>query len=218
MAQLHEPLVADLARGVVLVELLIEADNGFVLGDCLLQFRLVLLLLFEQFPVALLGKQIGKSAFVPPQHLRHPPKLQRHHLLDSVRPDIVPSGTASPVVHGVVGAHEIMNVLVYRLRVIPHLFVAIPAVQQVAEDALHSVFWRGRSAFGFGDPLLHLFKVCPLNDRFVNVFEHRPVFWVVFQPCFVFEGLGVGLEIDDVAAVFLLCQNLLHGGGCILKK
>lgn len=46
----------------------------------------------------------------------------------------------------------------------------------------------------------------------MNVLEHCPVFRIVFQLCFVLEGLGIGLKIDDISTVFLLGQNLLHGG------
>ena len=43
----------------------------------------------------------------------------------------------------------------------------------------------------------------------MDVLEDHPILRVVLHPPLVLEGLGVGLEVDDVAAVFLLREDLL---------
>lgn len=52
MRKLHEPLIADLIRGIVLVVLFIEVGDGFVPGNRLLQFGFAPFLhLFEIRPL-----------------------------------------------------------------------------------------------------------------------------------------------------------------------
>ena len=45
----------------------------------------------------------------------------------------------------------------------------------------------------------------------MHVFEDDPVFAVIFKALFVLIGLRVGLEVDEVAAVFLARQNGYNG-------
>ena len=112
MRQLHKPLIADLSDCIVLIELFIEPGNGIVSGHCLSQLLLTALLLLQQLLVGLSGQQLGKGIFIVAQIFCHPSQLQHHHLLNGVRPHIVPSGAASTVVHLVVGAHKIVNIRV----------------------------------------------------------------------------------------------------------
>ena len=51
-----------------------------------------------------------------------------------------------------------------------------------------------------------------MNNALVHVLEDRPVFGRIFKARFVLEGLGISLEIDDVAAIFLSLQDFLDGG------
>ena len=44
------------------------------------------------------------------------------------------------------------------------------------------------------------------------VLEDRPIFLGVIKSFLVAEGLGVGLEIDNVPAILLLRENLGNGG------
>lgn len=118
---------------------------------------------------------------------RQAAQFQHYDLFDGIGSDIVPSGTASPVVHGVVGAHEIMNVLVDRVRVISQLFVAVSAVQQVAEHISFPILRFRIAAAIFTKQLLHLLKRFTVNDRFVNIFEHRPSFGIVFISALVLK-------------------------------
>jgi len=46
----------------------------------------------------------------------------------------------------------------------------------------------------------------------MDIEEDCPVFLRVFNPAFHFVGLGIGLEVDHIAAVFLQGEDLLDGG------
>ena len=105
-----------------------------------------------------------------------------------------------------------MDLLVDRVRMIPQLFAAIGTYEQITEEVLFSVLRLRWTAFGSGlYQFLHRFKGFAFNDRLVDVPENRPVAFVIRKSFFVFEGLGIGFEVDDVPAVFLLCEYLAYG-------
>ena len=60
--------------------------------------------------------------------------------------------------------------------------------------------------------LLHLLKYGPFDDRLVDVLEDDPVFPVVGEPLFVLVRLGVGLEVENVAAILLQREDVGNGG------
>ena len=95
---------------------------------------------------------------------------------------------------------------------IPQLFPAVRAVDKIAENAFRSVFLFGRAALGLADQLLHLFKGGAVDDRLMHVLEYHLLFFRRFKTFLVFEGLGIGLEIDNVAAVFLPREDAGNGG------
>ena len=67
--------------------------------------------------------------------------------------------------------------------------------------------------------LLHLLKYGPFDDRLVDVLEDDPVFPVVGEPLFVLVRLGVGLEVENVAAILLLAEvQLLRAENAYLKN
>ncbi len=61
----------------------------------------------------------------------------------------------------------------------------------------------------FPHDFLDSLKGIPVNDRFMHVFENRPIVLGIVDTVFLFEGLGVGFEIDYISAVLLARQNLL---------
>ena len=50
---------------------------------------------------------------------------------------------------------------------------------------------------------LHLFPSLAVNDGFMDIEEDRPVLLRIFNPALHLVGLGVGLEVNYIAAVFL---------------
>lgn len=90
--------------------------------------------------------------------------------------------------------------------------MAIPTEQEIGKDTFLPVLRLWRAAFGLGDAFLHLFKIRSGNDRLVNILEDHPVFRIIIVPSLIFEGLGIGLEFDHIAAVFLLGKDLLYRG------
>ena len=104
-----------------------------------------------------------------------------------------------------------MNVLIARVGMMPELAVAVRAVEIIGQKMLRTVFCLRRTAFCLFDLSLYLLKGIPVNDRFMLVLENYPVFLRVLDTLFVFEVLGIGLEIDYISAVFLLMEDSFHG-------
>ena len=46
----------------------------------------------------------------------------------------------------------------------------------------------------------------------MDIFENDPVFFRVLQPGLILERLGVGFEVDNVTAVFLVGKDLGNAG------
>ena len=46
----------------------------------------------------------------------------------------------------------------------------------------------------------------------MDIKEDRPVFFRVFNAAFHLVGLGISLEVDNIAAVFLQGKDLFDGG------
>lgn len=61
----------------------------------------------------------------------------------------------------------------------------------------------GAAFADFAPLLLDLLEDCPLNDRFVDILEDDPVLPVIGKALLVLVRLGIGLEIEDVAAILL---------------
>ena len=105
-----------------------------------------------------------------------------------------------------------MNILVDGVGVVAQLCVAVAAEQQISKDTFLPIMRFRCTAFRLGNASLHLLKVLSGNNRLVNILEDHPILWVVIIPPFILEGLGIGLEIDNIAAVFLLREDFLHCG------
>ena len=77
---------------------------------------------------------------------------------------------------------------------------------------LLAVFLFRRSALGISQQLLHLLKGLAVDDGLMDIFEDYPVFLRIVPASLVLEGLGIGLKVDDISAVFLLRKDLGNGG------
>ena len=56
------------------------------------------------------------------------------------------------------------------------------------------------------------FPKSPGHDRLMDNEEDGPVFLRVLNPALHLVGLGIGLEVNHIAAVFLQGEDFLHGG------
>ena len=68
----------------------------------------------------------------------------------------------------------------------------------------------------FAHHFLYLLVSLPVDDRLMDILEDDPVFFRVLQPSLIFERLGVGFEIDNVTAVFLVGKDLGNAGFALL--
>ena len=121
----------------------------------------------------------------------------------------MPCRASAAIVLRVVGATEIVNVLVDRVGVIPQFFVAVAAVEQVAENAFRAVLLFGCAVFGVAEHLLHLFVGFTVDDRLVDILKNQPVLFRIVNAAVVFERLGMRFEIDHIAAVFLPHEDVV---------
>ena len=161
--------------------------------------------------IGLLFQNGGKGFFVPLQKLCHSAQLQLYHMFYGIGSDIVPGRASTTVVLGIVGATEKTD-FVDGIYMKPQLLAAVSAIEQVSKHTLLAVLLVGSAAFRFADPFLHLFKGTPFDNGFMDILEHCPVFFRIVEPRLLFEGFGVGLEIDHITAIFLQGQNLCDGG------
>ena len=148
----------------------------------------------------------------------HAIEFQQHHLLQRIGPDIVGFIAGSPIAP-VVGTVKVFNGAVGVVDVVMQLVAAVGTVQQTGEHILLGVL--GFPALCPLPEPLHLLPCGGVDDGFMVVFKDGPVFFGVFQAALVFEGLGIGLEIDKRTCVLPEGQDFGDGGftpfaGCVL--
>mgnify|MGYP004658628535 CR=1 FL=1 len=120
--------------------------------------------------------------------------------------------TTSTVVLRIVGTGKEADIFVDSIDVIPQLKSAIGTVQKVGKSALFSALRLRLTMLCFlYNFLLHLFKGISVDDRLVNIFENHQVFLRIITVSLIFERLGIGLELDDIVAIFLLLKNFVNG-------
>ena len=91
------------------------------------------------------------------------------------------------------------------------------AASKDQQDGEHFMLaFVGAALADFALFLLHLLKDGPFNDRLVDVLEDDAILTVILQLFFVLVGFGVGLEVENVAAILLQRQNFGHGGTVLL--
>ncbi len=161
--------------------------------------------------VAIAGEDLGKAVFIGNEIFSQPPQLHFHHRRHRIRADVVTGEAGAAIVLDVVGAAEIMDVLVLRVGVIPHFASAVRTAKEVAEDALRAVFLFRCALFRCTQHFLHLLVGLAVDDCFVLVLEHQPFLFRVVDTAVILERLGVRFEVQHIAAVFLPLQDLIHG-------
>lgn len=109
----------------------------------------------------------------------------------------------------VVAAEE-FNIVVALVKVESQIAAALRAFQIAAKGA--GLLCYGRPPAPGGLQALHLFPSHTVNDGLMDIEEDCPVFLRVFNPALHLVGLGVGFEVDHIAAVFLQSEDFLDGG------
>lgn len=90
VGNLQEALVRKKPFRILFKGLFVEPGYGFRAHQGLLQLALKALLFLCNFPVGFAFQKVGEHCLVIPQELRHSLRLQLYHLLNSVRPHILP--------------------------------------------------------------------------------------------------------------------------------
>ena len=109
----------------------------------------------------------------------------------------------------VVAAKE-LDVVVALVEVEIQIAAALRAFQIAGKGA--GLLGNGGPSAPGGLQALHLFPTDTINDRLMDIEEDRPVFFRGFDPALHFVGLGIGFEVDHIAAVFLQCEDFLDSG------
>ena len=60
-------------------------------------------------------------------------------------------------------------------------------------------------------PLLDFLPGGPVNDGLMHILEDCPILAVIFDAALVFVGLGIGLKIENIAAILLKRKNFGNG-------
>ena len=107
----------------------------------------------------------------------------------------------SPSVALVVGTIKILDLGIALIEMIMEVVSAVGTNQQTRKHIFLAIICSSsapRSSF-----LLNLLPHGAVYDRFVYVFENDPIFTVIINPFLVLIRFRVGLEIENIAAVFL---------------
>ena len=126
-----------------------------------------------------------------------------------------------PTVALVIGAVKVGDFGIPLIEVEMQVIPAVSAYQQAGEHIFLTLM--GPALADFPALFLYFLPCRPLDDRFMYIEEDSPIFTVIFQPPLIFVGLGVGLEVEHVPAIFLKRQNAGNGGavpmaGVILRS
>jgi len=100
----------------------------------------------------------------------------------------------------------------------PKLTASIGTIKQVTDHILLSATFLWCSPLRSFSQLLHSFKGLTVDNRLVYTLEYYPIPLRIVESGFVLERLGVGLEVDDVAAIFLLCEDFRNRCFCPLVR
>ena len=107
-------------------------------------------------------------------------------------------------------ATEKLDVVVVLVEVESQIAAALWAFEVAGKSA--GLLRYGRPPAPGGLQALYLFPSHPVNDRFMDIEEDCPIFLRVFDSALHLVGLGVGFEVDHIAAVFLQGEDFLDGG------
>ena len=115
----------------------------------------------------------------------------------------------SPSVALVVGTVEILDLGIALIEMVMEVVSAVGTNQETRKHIFLPIISTPsapRSSF-----LLYLLPHGAINNRFVYVLENDPILTVIINPFFVLIRFRVGLEIEDIAAVFLKRKNFGDG-------
>lgn len=161
----------------------------------------------------MLDHRFQKFVLIKAGKLRQTPDFTKHHLFQKIYSDIV-SGSTAPTITFVVGTVEILDLWVSLIEMEVKIAAAISTDQQTGEHIV--LIFVGTALADFAPLLLRLLEYRSFDDRLVDILEDDPVLTVILQPFFVLVGFGVGLEVENVTAVFLQRQDFCHGGTVLL--
>ena len=176
-------------------------------------FRGIQLLLNELSLILrrLLGEahhQCGELFFIVADKAGQPPDFGQHNLLQKVGADIVCRGTSSTVAL-VVGAVEILDLRVALVEMEVKVIAAVRTDQKAGKHMF--LTFMSAALTDLSPPLLNFLPGGPVNDGLMHILEDCPILAVIFNAALVFVGLGVGLEIENIAAIFLERKDFGNG-------
>ena len=143
---------------------------------------------------------LGKLRFILAGKLRQPLDFAKHHLFQKIDPDVM-RRRASTTISFVVGASVKLDVVILLVEVVVQIVTAIGTDQQTREHTRRSVLFLALA--DLSPLLLDLLPNRTLHDGRMYVLENRPILRVVINALFQLVGLGIGLEVHNIAAVFL---------------
>ena len=123
---------------------------------------------------------------------------------------------ASAAVALIIGTVEISDLRVSLIEVEMQVVSAIGTDQQTGKHILFALV--GAALADFTPFLLNLLPHGAINNRLMDIFENHPIFTVVFDSLLIFVRLGVGLKIEDIAAILLQGQDFGDGGAVPLGR
>ena len=201
-------VIGELALGVVLVELL---DQPVDLGDTplgLVQipplFRKLLLLV-----LAVTLHLLPSEIFLKYLHVfHHPLHTLQHQIENDLFPDIMGGAHVGILAEG--GAEEVGTcAFVVVGGAVIQFLAAVGTVEEAGEGTDDPGFGRSAPVLS---KLLHQLERLPVDDCRVGIREHLPFLLRSVDLLLVLEGTGRIPEVDCVAAVFLLGENVCYRG------
>lgn len=114
-----------------------------------------------------------------------------------------------PPVGLVVGAVEILNLRVALVEVEMKVIATVCTDQQTGKHI--PLAFMGAALAELSPLFLYLLPCSPRNNWLMHILEDGPVLPVVFKAVLVLIGLGVGLEVENIAAILLEGQDFGDG-------
>lgn len=111
--------------------------------------------------------------------------------------------------HVITGAAEILNIRVTLVKMEMHISAAVRTDKDTGKHILFSA--RCLTLTNLAALSLDSLKGLPFDNRFVHIEEDHHIFRSVAVTLLIFVGLGIGLEIDDVAAILLRRKDFAYG-------
>ena len=210
-----EAVIRELAGNIVLIDPFKQAVQLLIAGLQGLQFLLLQLSIGGLCLLGVADHSLHKLILKLAGKLGQPPDFSQHHLLQEVHADVM-GGSAAPTIALVVGAVEILDVGVALIEMEVQVVSAIGTDQKAGEHIAFSLM--GAALADLSALLLDLLKDCPLNDRFVDIFEYHPVLPIILQALFILVRFGVGLKVQNVAAILLQGQYFCDAGTVPLRR